>query len=614
MKETRFIEQKKDRWQELEDALSSGNKDPDVLSDLFIQVTDDLSYARTFYGNRVVRVYLNQLTQRLFRSFFKNTVDHRKRLISFFGSELPAAIYHSRRSMYAAVIIFFVSVLIGVLSANQDAEFVKSILGDSYVSMTEANIKAGDPMAVYKNEDVLNMFLRIARNNMLVAFRAFIFGLLFSLGTIGILVFNGIMLGAFQYFFISRGLGIESALAIWMHGTMEISAIVISGAAGLVMGSGLLFPGTFTRLQSLRMSARTGIKIMAAVAPMIMVAALIEALLTRYTELNDGIRATFILVQAGFVIMYFFWLPFRKGKLSQTIRLDEDKLPQSKPIGDEMKNLPLGGDVFSLTFRLYFHSLPALLKRLSIPAIAVSTAFIFMMSDSARESVIFSGPFFFVKLSPILNFDQSRISWLIACLALSLIIFTCGRFWRRGKEFFPPWTMPFQLSSSGLLGRYFITFFLCLIAMLPLLIPSLPGVWLFLLLLPVTLFLVSAFQLIQGSFITALKQAFRIFTNAPTIVAFTLFSLLLPSLMMLVLCDFILPLINLEVLSWNFDFSSQTYKWILLVLNVLTSVFGLLLAASLCSFGMAMAYYSAVERVDAPGLKMKLKDLNLYSE
>ena len=614
MKETKFIEQKKDRWQELEDALSSGSKDPDLLSDLFIQVTDDLSYARTFYGNRVVRVYLNQLTQRLFRSLFRNTVDHRKRLGAFFGSELPAAIYHSRRSMKAAVIIFFVSVLIGVLSANQDAEFVKSILGDDYVSMTEANIKEGDPMAVYKNEDILNMFLRIAQNNMLVAFRAFIFGLLFSLGTIGILVFNGIMLGAFQYFFISRGLGIESALAIWMHGTMEISAIIISGAAGLVMGSGLLFPGTYTRLQSLRMSARTGIKIMAAVAPMIMVAALIEALLTRFTELNDGIRAAFILTQAGFVLIYFFWLPHRKGKNSPLSRLDEDKLPQAKPIEDEIKNLPLGGDVFSLTFRLYFHSLPTLLKRLSIPAIAVSTAFIFMMSDSARESVIFSGPFFFVKLSPILNFDQSRISWLIACLALSLIIFTCGRLWRRGQEFFPPWAKAFQLSASQQLGRYLFTLSLSIITMLPLLIPGLPGVWMFLLLLPVTMFMVSAFQLVPGSMIEALRQTMKIFMQAPTIVAFTLYSLLLPSAMMLVLCDFILPLINLEVLSWNFDFSSSTYKWILLVISVLTSVFGLLLSTALCSFGMAMAYYSAVERIFAPGLKLKLKELNLYSE
>ncbi|MEZ5172188.1 MAG: stage II sporulation protein M, partial [Bacteroidia bacterium] len=66
MKETRFIEQKKDSWQELESLLSEKNANPDRLSELFVQVTDDLSYARTYYGNRVVRVFLNQLTQRLF--------------------------------------------------------------------------------------------------------------------------------------------------------------------------------------------------------------------------------------------------------------------------------------------------------------------------------------------------------------------------------------------------------------------------------------------------------------------------------------------------------------------------------------------------------------------
>ena len=66
MRETKFIQQNKEKWQEFESFLDGQYKDADKLSNLFIQVTDDLSYSRTFYPNRSVRVYLNGLAQQTF--------------------------------------------------------------------------------------------------------------------------------------------------------------------------------------------------------------------------------------------------------------------------------------------------------------------------------------------------------------------------------------------------------------------------------------------------------------------------------------------------------------------------------------------------------------------
>ena len=71
MKETNFIDQNKKKWKELEELLQEDRKDPDKLSNLFIQVSDDLSYARTFYPNRFVRLYLNNITQQLFYFLYK---------------------------------------------------------------------------------------------------------------------------------------------------------------------------------------------------------------------------------------------------------------------------------------------------------------------------------------------------------------------------------------------------------------------------------------------------------------------------------------------------------------------------------------------------------------
>ena len=72
MRETDFINQNKNKWAELEELLHEDVKDPDKLSSLFVQVTDDLSYSRTFYPNRSVRVYLNNIAQQVFYRIYKN--------------------------------------------------------------------------------------------------------------------------------------------------------------------------------------------------------------------------------------------------------------------------------------------------------------------------------------------------------------------------------------------------------------------------------------------------------------------------------------------------------------------------------------------------------------
>ena len=125
MKETRFIEQNKDKWIELERMLSESKRDPDKASELFVQVSDDLSYARTYYGNRVVRVYLNQLTQKVFGTLLRNTVNHKKRFSYFWTDDLPAVIYHSRKELIFSFVLFVFCMLIGASSSHYDTDFAQ---------------------------------------------------------------------------------------------------------------------------------------------------------------------------------------------------------------------------------------------------------------------------------------------------------------------------------------------------------------------------------------------------------------------------------------------------------------------------------------------------------
>jgi uncharacterized membrane protein SpoIIM required for sporulation len=340
MREQQFIEQNKEKWREFESLMEDEAHDPERLGQLFVQITDDLSYARTFYPNRSVRVYLNDLAQQVFHKLYRTRKRKRNRLTSLFSDEIPSAVYHARRELLVSLIVFTVAVCCGILSGMKNPEFARTILSDAYIEMTEENIAGGDPMAVYKGDNQFYVFAYIAFNNLRIDFYTFVSGLFFGIWTILMLIYNGVMVGAFQYFFAERGFFSESFLAIWMHGTLELSAAVIAGGAGLILGRGLVFPGTYSRLQSLIISARQGLKVLMIALAMTTLAAVIESFLTRYTGIPNAVRLVFILSSFAFVIGYFIILPWRKylrgtiapkesekllPDLNQEIALDEIK-------------------------------------------------------------------------------------------------------------------------------------------------------------------------------------------------------------------------------------------------------------------------------------------------
>lgn len=303
MKETNFVRQNKEKWLQSEQFIRGDQKDPEKLSTLFVQVADDLSYSQTYYKHRSIRVYLNTIAREFFSIIYNNKKEKRNRFNDFWLEELPQVVIFCKRELIISLIVFLLAVGIGIFSSVNDKDFTASILGDDYVSMTLENIKKGDPMAVYKDMNQVEMFLMITYNNLMVAFRTYVFGLFMSLGTLFILLYNGIMVGSFQYFFAQHNLLATSAMTIWLHGTLEISSIIIAGGAGLTLGSGLLFPGTYSRLQAFQMSAMRSLKLMLGIAPIIITAGIIESFITRYTEVPAFIKISLIVLGC-----FYCWL------------------------------------------------------------------------------------------------------------------------------------------------------------------------------------------------------------------------------------------------------------------------------------------------------------------
>jgi len=323
MREAQFLKQNKDRWRSYE---SEPAADPDELADHFIRLTDDLAYARTFYPGSKVVPYLNGLAAKFHMDIYQNKRQQGNRFVSFWTTELPLVMARQRKPLLYAFLFFMAFVAIGVLSAKYDPSFLRLILGDGYVDMTLENIEKGDPFGVYKQEDPLAMFLMIALNNIFVACKAFVKGIFLGVGTVQDLFSNGLMLGSFQYFFFSKGLGIASVLVIFIHGTLEISAIVIAGAAGLVLGSGLLFPGTLDRATSLKHAAREGVKMIIGLFPVFIAAAFLEGFITRHTGMPKWLSVSILLLSLTFILGYFVIYPWKlERKFAHDDRRDAEK-------------------------------------------------------------------------------------------------------------------------------------------------------------------------------------------------------------------------------------------------------------------------------------------------
>lgn len=311
MREAAFIKQNIERWQQYEKLLSSGVITPEKKSEIFIQLTDDLSFALTQYPNSETTQYLNTLTTKIHQQIYKNKKEEKKRFITFWTLELPQLFLRLRRPLLYSFLITFIATSIGALSALGDDSFTRLVMGDAYVNMTMENIKHGDPTGVYGKGEQLDMFFAITFNNIRVSFAAFAAGILCSLGTGYLLFQNGVMLGSFFALFYQEKLLLDSVLVVMLHGTLEISAIIIAGGAGLRMGNSILFPGTYSRMESFKMGAKDGLKVVMGLMPIFIMAGFIESFITRYSNMPLALKILIIALSLAFIIFYFIIYPQR---------------------------------------------------------------------------------------------------------------------------------------------------------------------------------------------------------------------------------------------------------------------------------------------------------------
>lgn len=317
MREVAFIKQNKEKWLEYEQIIKTRTvKSPDDMAAMYIQLVNDLSFSRTFYPKSKTTKYINQLTSEVFQQIYRTKRQERNRILNFFFLEVPLLAYQYRKYIYRTFIAFFISFSIGVISAKYDTDFVRLIFGDAYVNSTLENIRNGNPTAVYASGSNWGSFIGITANNLFVGVKCYLFGISAGIMTAQIFLYNAIMIGSFQYFFYEQGVLYKSVQAIWIHGSMEIFGIIIQASCGFILGGSILFPGTYSRIESFVRTFKNTFYIFLATIPFMIFAGLLEGFVTRYANtLPAAINLSIIFTTLFFISFYFLILPLKVAKI-----------------------------------------------------------------------------------------------------------------------------------------------------------------------------------------------------------------------------------------------------------------------------------------------------------
>lgn len=315
MKEITFLKQNEKKWLELEKELNTReHKNPRRLAEQFLELTDDLAYSRTHYPRSKTTEYLNGLTARIHQEIYRNKREKSSRIWDFWKYEIPFMFYRHQKKLLVSLLIFLAGIGMGAICQAYDEQVLRIFVGDIYVNERITEIENEQAMSFYGDENPFLMFARIPLNNIAVSFYCFAAGFIFSIGTAMILFRNGALIGAFTVFFKQYGYLKTCLMVIMIHGTFELLAIVVAGAAGFAVGSSITHPGTLPRKESIMKGAKEGIKIVIGLIPIFIVAGFLECFITRFYQMPAPINWAIIALSFGFMAWYFVVYPILLNK------------------------------------------------------------------------------------------------------------------------------------------------------------------------------------------------------------------------------------------------------------------------------------------------------------
>ena len=327
-----WIEQRQSLWQRLDvllvQAESSGLKSlsGDELRELgllYRQVAQDLSAVRADRGSRTQEEYLNLLLARAHNRVYSGRKLEARQIWQFFAVEYPRIFRRLFPYVAVSVMIFLAGAALGTLLTVSRPAFARILLGPVLSSSIERHEMWTHSLLSMKPQ----ASTWIMTNNISVGFMTFAGGMLAGLGTLYLLFFNGLQLGVVASACAQARMALDLWSFVASHGALELPSIFIAGGAGLRLAAGMLFPGIYTRRDSLTRAAVDAIRLVAGTVPLLVIAGTLEGFLSP----SGAPAAVKFLTGAVLLLSLGLWLSYEPAQQSAVVAKTTAGLAPSLP-------------------------------------------------------------------------------------------------------------------------------------------------------------------------------------------------------------------------------------------------------------------------------------------
>lgn len=308
-REEQYIKIYRVQWEQLEQYIKIMDKknkkrltarELKAYLDLQKRVSHHLAYSRTHFPESALCQYLNELSVRAHNQLYVVKKSNLKDFTSYFTIGFPQRLRENKMYILTAFLIFMVGCILSYLLVVSNSQNAGLFLPEEYTVREDWDLKD----SAWQEEQFFYLSSYVTTNNIGVAIKAFVLSITAGVMTCYVLFANGTMLGALTGLV---SLNSSQMLYYWAlilpHGIIELTAIFISGGAGLRVGKALLIPGPYKRKDALIKEAKEAVMLMPGVIAMLMLAGLIEGFLTP-ARIPMQFKLGFAVLTAVMLVLY----------------------------------------------------------------------------------------------------------------------------------------------------------------------------------------------------------------------------------------------------------------------------------------------------------------------
>jgi len=318
--EQTFVETSKETWDRLGTSVEEARRKgvtrlgaPALrqLYEDYRHTAADLAYAQTHFPGSRIEHHLNQLVGQAHAELYGSSPRRVHGFFHFIAIGYPVLVRKYWRPALLSAVLLFGAIAAGYLLVYINYPLARLFLPEQFRDGLGDTIAQGADARAAMAAFAPAISAGITANNVMVALQAFAGGMTFGVLTVYALVMNGLLLGALAGVFAQGG----ETLAFWSliipHGSLELPAIVLAGAGGLVLAGALISPGDLPRRTALKEVAPDAMKLVLGAIPLLIIAGIIESFLTP-TDLDPALKLIFG-VLATILMLAYIVLPGRRS-------------------------------------------------------------------------------------------------------------------------------------------------------------------------------------------------------------------------------------------------------------------------------------------------------------